>query len=72
MGIGVYLTATVYLQPSRAEASLLSLIGNGRWLESSLPKGAEFFFFFLDQKSDGLFCGSLVFLGGLVIEIRCL
>ena len=50
VGIGVYLTATVYLQPSRAKASPLSLIGDGwaqrrRWLESSSPKGAEYFFF---------------------------
>ena len=49
VGIGVYLTATVYLQPSRAEASPLSLINDGwaqrrRWLGSSSPKGAEFFF----------------------------
>ena len=56
VGIGVYLTATVYLQLSRAEASPLSLINDGwaqrrRWLGSSSPKGAEFFFLiFLPKK----------------------
>ena len=77
VGIGVYLTVTVYLQSSRAKASPLSLISDSwaqrrRWLGSSSPKGVEVFFFFLYRKSDCLFCGSLVFLGGQVIEIRCL
>ena len=54
VGIGVYLTATVYLQPLRAEASPLSLIGDGwaqrrRWLGSSSPKGAEFFLFLTEK-----------------------